>query len=336
MDEAELIGAAQGGDRAAFDELVRRTYVDTFTLALRLTGNEEDARDVVQDAYLRAWKGIGRFRGDAQFSTWMYRITANAASTHVRKRRRHRTEPLDDDVRAVETRGRKSQPAPAGRVGRRRSSGIAPRVDELPPKLRSRRGAEGRLRPVRTRRSPRSSASPSPRRRSGCTGPGGSCATLLYEEGAELMRCDDVAALLPELVDGGRRDESRCRAPRRVVPALPGGAGPLPASSCATWSCSGPATSSRRRACSPRRSRRSTDAAERQRVPHAGHGPPLAYAGAIGGDRGAATAATALIIARSRRRGASAWPAEARAPAVPAGGRGPLLSWRPGPAPGGQ
>jgi len=75
VDESELIQAAQHGDRDAFDELVRRTYLDLFTLAVRLTGNEEDARDVVQDAYLRAWKGIGKFRGDAQLSTWLYRIT---------------------------------------------------------------------------------------------------------------------------------------------------------------------------------------------------------------------------------------------------------------------
>ena len=75
-----LVDAARNGDRAAFDELVRRTYVDTYTLAMRLTANEEDARDVVQESYLRAWKGIKRFRGDAQFSTWMYRITANAAA----------------------------------------------------------------------------------------------------------------------------------------------------------------------------------------------------------------------------------------------------------------
>src|ERR1700704_7163621 len=90
-----LVDAARRGDRAAFDELVRRTYVDTYTLALRLTANEEDARDVVQEVYLRAWKGIGRFRGDAQFGTWLYRITANAASTHITRRRRHRSEPLD-------------------------------------------------------------------------------------------------------------------------------------------------------------------------------------------------------------------------------------------------
>ena len=80
-----------GGRPAAFDELVRRTYVDTYTLAVRLTANEEDASDVVQEAYLRAWKGIRRFRGDAQFTTWMYRITANTASTMTQRRRRQRT-----------------------------------------------------------------------------------------------------------------------------------------------------------------------------------------------------------------------------------------------------
>src|SRR5438270_2519284 len=91
-----LVAAAREGDRAAFDELVRRTYVDSYTLAMRLTANEEDARDVVQEAYLRAWKGIRRFRGDAQFSTWMYRITANTAYTIVKRRRRNRVETLDD------------------------------------------------------------------------------------------------------------------------------------------------------------------------------------------------------------------------------------------------
>ena len=98
MDEAELISAAKAGDRGAFDELVRRTFVDTFTLARRLTGNEEDGRDVVQDAYLRAWRGIGKFRGEAAFSTWMYRITANAAATHVKRRRRQQADPFDDDL----------------------------------------------------------------------------------------------------------------------------------------------------------------------------------------------------------------------------------------------
>ncbi len=81
---AELVVAARDGSRAAFDELVRATYDDTYTLAYRLTGNEEDARDVVQDAYLRAYRGVRQFRGDAEFSTWLYRITANCA-VHARR-----------------------------------------------------------------------------------------------------------------------------------------------------------------------------------------------------------------------------------------------------------
>ena len=95
-DVADLVTAARDGDRKAFDELVRATYADTYTLALRLTGNEEDARDVVQDAYIRAFRGLGQFRGDARFSTWMYRITANCANTHLAKRSRHRHEVLDE------------------------------------------------------------------------------------------------------------------------------------------------------------------------------------------------------------------------------------------------
>src|SRR5690606_23039474 len=74
---------------------------DTYTLAYRLMGNEEDARDVVQDAYLRAYRGLGRFRGDAQFSTWMYRIPANRAATHLGGRSRHRYDELADNAPAV-------------------------------------------------------------------------------------------------------------------------------------------------------------------------------------------------------------------------------------------
>lgn len=93
-----LVAAAQAGDRGAFDDLVRATYIDSYTLAYRLTGDEDDARDVVQEAYLRAYRGIKRFRGDAQFSTWMYRITANCATTFLGKRSRNRHDELTDDV----------------------------------------------------------------------------------------------------------------------------------------------------------------------------------------------------------------------------------------------
>jgi len=135
LDEAELIGAAKGGDREAFDELVRLTFVDTFTLARRLTGNEEDARDVVQDAYLRAWRGIDKFRGEAAFSTWMYRITANAASSLMHKRRRQPTVSFADDFEPVDDRAEQlvSQGAESGEALER----ISRALDALPAKLRS-------------------------------------------------------------------------------------------------------------------------------------------------------------------------------------------------------
>lgn len=134
-DTTALVAAAKDGDRAAFDELVRLTYVETYTLAHRLTGDEEDARDVVQEAYLRAYRGLDRFRGDAQFSTWLYRITANCAATHLGRRSRHRHDELDEA-----TGGADQHPdhdpelqADADELrGRLRAA-----LDALPPKLRS-------------------------------------------------------------------------------------------------------------------------------------------------------------------------------------------------------
>lgn len=76
-----LVAAAAGGDLEAFDELVRLTYQPTLTLALSLTRDPADAQDVVQEAYIRAYRGLRRFRGDSSFATWLYRITANCASS---------------------------------------------------------------------------------------------------------------------------------------------------------------------------------------------------------------------------------------------------------------
>jgi RNA polymerase sigma-70 factor (ECF subfamily) len=89
-DVAVLVEAAQRGDVDAFDRLVELTHRDTYTLALRLTGDPHEAADVTQEAYLRAYRSIDGFRGESRFSTWMYRITANCASTHMGRLRRHR------------------------------------------------------------------------------------------------------------------------------------------------------------------------------------------------------------------------------------------------------
>ena len=136
MDEAELIGAAQGGDRAAFDELVRRTFVDTFTLRAGSRATRRTRATWCKTPTCGPGGASGSSAARPQFSTWMYRITANAAATHVRKRRRQRTEPFDDDVRA----GRRPARG-AARVAMAESADalerIAPALDELPPKLRA-------------------------------------------------------------------------------------------------------------------------------------------------------------------------------------------------------
>jgi RNA polymerase sigma-70 factor (ECF subfamily) len=130
-----LVVEARGGSRSAFDELVRATYDDTYTLAHRLTGNEEDARDVVQDAYLRAFRGMRQFRGDAQFSTWMYRITANCAATHLGRRRRHQHDELDDDSPVIDLRADFDPEARAEASATRDQLEIA--LADLPPRLRA-------------------------------------------------------------------------------------------------------------------------------------------------------------------------------------------------------
>jgi RNA polymerase sigma-70 factor (ECF subfamily) len=133
--EAALIAAAKGGDVAAFEKLVRATHAEIYTLAYRLTGDEEDARDVVQDAYLRAFRSIKRFRGDAKFSTWMYRITANCASTHLVKRSKGRHEELTDEEPVADHRPEVDPEgmAEAGALRNRVTDALA----ELPPRLRA-------------------------------------------------------------------------------------------------------------------------------------------------------------------------------------------------------
>jgi RNA polymerase sigma-70 factor (ECF subfamily) len=134
-DLTELVVAARAGDQQAFETLVRATYADTYTLAYRLTGDEEDARDVVQESYLRAYRGLKRFRGDAQFTTWLYRITANCASTHLGRRAKHRHEELADDAPVADT---NPDVDPAARTDARATRDrLTTALRGLPPRLRA-------------------------------------------------------------------------------------------------------------------------------------------------------------------------------------------------------
>jgi RNA polymerase sigma-70 factor, ECF subfamily len=135
-DVGELVAAAKTGDRGAFDELVKATYAQTYTLALRLTHNEEDARDVVQEAYLRAYKGLKKYRGDAQFTTWLYRITANCAATLLSKGNKHRHDDLEDSASTLFDERPEADPSVSADA-----SILRDRVDaalaHLPPRLRA-------------------------------------------------------------------------------------------------------------------------------------------------------------------------------------------------------
>lgn len=97
-DDEELVRLAQAGDRAAFSSLVARHQNEVFTLALRLVGDRELAADVAQEAFVRGWRALPKFRGEARFSTWIYRITVNTASSLRSRAARRRTERLDDLV----------------------------------------------------------------------------------------------------------------------------------------------------------------------------------------------------------------------------------------------
>ena len=99
-DLADVVAAAREGDRGAFDEIVRRTYVDTYTLAVRLTATEEDARDVVQEAYLRAFRSFAGFRG-SNGRAWLLTIVRNTSYTLLKKNRAaDLTTPFDEEIHA--------------------------------------------------------------------------------------------------------------------------------------------------------------------------------------------------------------------------------------------
>ena len=88
MSVEELARSAAAGNEGAFAQLVALHEKRVYALALRMTGNQEDAADVAQEAFLAAWRGLPSFRGEAGFSTWLYRLTSNTAIDFLRKNRR--------------------------------------------------------------------------------------------------------------------------------------------------------------------------------------------------------------------------------------------------------
>src|SRR5215831_16287250 len=98
-DELKLVHAAKAGDISAFEELVKRYDRNVFRIAQHITQNREDAEDVVQDAFLKAYQNLEQFQGQSKFYTWLVRIAVNEALMRLRRRRPERMVSLDEDVK---------------------------------------------------------------------------------------------------------------------------------------------------------------------------------------------------------------------------------------------
>jgi RNA polymerase sigma-70 factor (ECF subfamily) len=97
-DELALVQAAKSGDLEAFSQLVKRYDRNIFRIAQHITHNEEDAQDVVQEAFLKAYTNLEQFQGNSKFYTWLVRIAVNEALMKLRRRRADKTVSIDEDV----------------------------------------------------------------------------------------------------------------------------------------------------------------------------------------------------------------------------------------------
>lgn len=136
MTDRELAERAKKGDQPAFDQLVRDNQNKVYSLALRFTGDREEAADLAQEAFLKAWQGLRGFQGESSFSTWVHRLTVNVCIDYLRKRARR--EAVIPAVSLDDSRGAWAEPAdweqdPQRRLERsERRQALARGLDRLP------------------------------------------------------------------------------------------------------------------------------------------------------------------------------------------------------------
>lgn len=129
-DEHELVNMARDGDDGAFEDLVRLHRKAVYAFVYRLSGNGDDAAEIVQNTFIKAYRSMGRFRGESSFKTWLYRIAVNTFRNHLRDKARRKHLSIDEKV------------LPSGEdvfatVSKRQERGMVQKaMNDLPPRQR--------------------------------------------------------------------------------------------------------------------------------------------------------------------------------------------------------
>jgi len=142
IDESQLVAQSRDGDTTAFNELVRRYERKIFRLAQHITQNREDAEDVLQETFLKAYEHLDQFKGDAKFYTWIVRIAVNQALMKLRRRKTDKSVSIDETIDTGEDTVTREIAAwdedPEQRFSREELGGILDTaVDSLEPLYRS-------------------------------------------------------------------------------------------------------------------------------------------------------------------------------------------------------
>ncbi|MCM3881194.1 MAG: sigma-70 family RNA polymerase sigma factor [Vicinamibacterales bacterium] len=138
--DEELVDRSKTGDTESFNQLVRRWERPIFALAYRTLGREEDARDVTQETFLRAFRALPGFKGDAKFSSWLYRIALNLCRDWMRKERRTPVVQVPEGVdidQLAERQGHESESVEDAAARAELSRGVARAMEHLPTEQRT-------------------------------------------------------------------------------------------------------------------------------------------------------------------------------------------------------
>ncbi len=131
-DDGALVRSAAGGDRAAFEALVTRHQRSVYRLCYRFVPNHEDASELAQDAFVRAYRSLGKFEGQAQFSTWLHRITVNVCLNRLALKT-----PKLAPLRSVESAPGREEAADEAMLRGQRAERVRAAIAQLPEKQRA-------------------------------------------------------------------------------------------------------------------------------------------------------------------------------------------------------